>query len=162
MAGAPMLSRLLEAGPTQFPAQLGFMVSPDSASSAPLSAATPVPVDSTASACTGLSTLSQSIQTTLRSITQSKLPQILNITCFVAIYFHFRPSVCWLFLLIPAKIWCNVIVCCVKCIHEIESQLNAFCNFLRRHNLNHCLQKNICLNSERYVVSLVVCVQSWM
>ncbi|XP_031725113.1 bromodomain-containing protein 8 isoform X3 [Anarrhichthys ocellatus] len=52
MAGAPMLSRLLEAGPTQFSAPLGFMVSADSASSAPLSAATPVSVDSTASANT--------------------------------------------------------------------------------------------------------------
>ncbi|XP_037605699.1 bromodomain-containing protein 8-like isoform X2 [Sebastes umbrosus] len=50
--GAPMLSRLLEAGPSQFSAPLGFMVSADSASSAPLSAATPVPVDSTASAST--------------------------------------------------------------------------------------------------------------
>ncbi|XP_031175743.1 bromodomain-containing protein 8-like isoform X7 [Sander lucioperca] len=47
--GAPMLSRLLEASPTQFSAPLGFMVSADSASSAPLSAATPVPVDSAAS-----------------------------------------------------------------------------------------------------------------
>ncbi|XP_054482336.1 bromodomain-containing protein 8 [Anoplopoma fimbria] len=50
--GAPMLSRLLEAGPTQFSAPLGFMVSADSASSAPLSAATPVSVDPTASANT--------------------------------------------------------------------------------------------------------------
>ncbi|XP_056253323.1 bromodomain-containing protein 8 isoform X1 [Seriola aureovittata] len=50
--GAPMLSRLLEAGPTQFSAPLGFMVSADSASSAPLSTATPLPVDSTASAST--------------------------------------------------------------------------------------------------------------
>uniref|UniRef100_A0A8C9XKF0 Bromodomain-containing protein 8 n=1 Tax=Sander lucioperca TaxID=283035 RepID=A0A8C9XKF0_SANLU len=57
MAGAPMLSRLLEASPTQFSAPLGFMVSADSASSAPLSAATPVPVDSAAS--TGPSTLTQ-------------------------------------------------------------------------------------------------------
>ncbi|XP_034746486.1 bromodomain-containing protein 8 isoform X6 [Etheostoma cragini] len=47
--GAPMLSRLLEASPTKFSAPLGFMVSADSASSAPLSAATPVPVDSAAS-----------------------------------------------------------------------------------------------------------------
>lgn len=62
MAGAPMLSRLLEAGPTQFSAPLGFMVSADSASSAPLSAATPVPVDSAASASTGLSTLTQTPQ----------------------------------------------------------------------------------------------------
>uniref|UniRef100_A0A671TUD0 Bromodomain-containing protein 8 n=1 Tax=Sparus aurata TaxID=8175 RepID=A0A671TUD0_SPAAU len=58
MAGAPMLSRLLEVGPSQFSAPLGFMVSADSASSAPLSATTPVPVDATASASTGLSTLS--------------------------------------------------------------------------------------------------------
>ncbi|XP_032390234.1 bromodomain-containing protein 8 [Etheostoma spectabile] len=47
--GAPMLSRLLEASPTKFSAPLGFMVIADSASSAPLSAATPVPVDSAAS-----------------------------------------------------------------------------------------------------------------
>ncbi|XP_040007265.1 bromodomain-containing protein 8 isoform X3 [Xiphias gladius] len=50
--GAPMLSRLLEAGPTQFSAPLGFMVSADSASSAPLSTAIPLHVDSTASAIT--------------------------------------------------------------------------------------------------------------
>ncbi|GAA6232220.1 bromodomain-containing protein 8-like isoform X1 [Lates japonicus] len=50
--GAPMLSRLLEVGPTQFSAPLGFMVSADSASSAALSTATPLPVDSTASAST--------------------------------------------------------------------------------------------------------------
>ncbi|XP_063750408.1 bromodomain-containing protein 8 isoform X5 [Eleginops maclovinus] len=50
--GAPMLSRLLEAGPAQFSAPLGFMVNADSASSAPLSAATSVPVDSPASAST--------------------------------------------------------------------------------------------------------------
>ncbi|XP_071403257.1 bromodomain-containing protein 8-like [Centroberyx affinis] len=50
--GAPTLSRLLEAGPTQFSAPLGFMASPDSASSAPPSAATPVPLDSPASAST--------------------------------------------------------------------------------------------------------------
>ncbi|XP_078028564.1 bromodomain-containing protein 8 isoform X5 [Epinephelus lanceolatus] len=49
-SGAPMLSRLLEAGPSQFSAPLGFMVSADPASSAPLSTATPVPVDSAASA----------------------------------------------------------------------------------------------------------------
>lgn len=49
-----MLSRLLEAAPVQFSAPLGFMVSGDSASGAPLSAVTPVPVDSTASAATGL------------------------------------------------------------------------------------------------------------
>ncbi|XP_035479912.2 bromodomain-containing protein 8 isoform X3 [Scophthalmus maximus] len=51
-AGAPMLSRLLEAGPAQFSAPLSFMVSADSVPSAPLSAATPLPVDSTASAST--------------------------------------------------------------------------------------------------------------
>ncbi|XP_026183722.1 bromodomain-containing protein 8 [Mastacembelus armatus] len=51
--GAPMLSRLLEAGPTQFSAPIGFIISGDSvSSSAPLSSDTPVPVDSTASACT--------------------------------------------------------------------------------------------------------------
>uniref|UniRef100_A0AAQ5XMU2 Bromodomain-containing protein 8 n=1 Tax=Amphiprion ocellaris TaxID=80972 RepID=A0AAQ5XMU2_AMPOC len=56
VSGAPMLSRLLEAGPTQFSPPLGFMVSADSASSVPLSAATPVPVDSTDTASTGPST----------------------------------------------------------------------------------------------------------
>ncbi|XP_073335591.1 bromodomain-containing protein 8 [Pagrus major] len=50
--GAPMLSRLLEVGPSQFSAPLGFMVSADSGSCAPLSATTPVPVDATASAST--------------------------------------------------------------------------------------------------------------
>ncbi|KAM7397964.1 hypothetical protein PAMA_006032 [Pampus argenteus] len=59
--GAPMLSRLLEAGPSQFSAQFGFMVSPDSASSAPLSAATPVTVDSTASACTEVDVMVPSV-----------------------------------------------------------------------------------------------------
>ncbi|XP_072231180.1 bromodomain-containing protein 8-like isoform X2 [Leuresthes tenuis] len=48
--GAPMLSRLLEAGPAQFSPPLGFMVSADSG--VPLSAATPVPVDSTYTANT--------------------------------------------------------------------------------------------------------------
>ncbi|XP_047462841.1 bromodomain-containing protein 8 isoform X2 [Mugil cephalus] len=47
--GAPMLSRLLEAGPTQFSPPLGFMVRGDSASSLPFSAATPVTADSTPS-----------------------------------------------------------------------------------------------------------------
>ncbi|XP_022046214.1 bromodomain-containing protein 8 isoform X4 [Acanthochromis polyacanthus] len=55
--GAPMLSRLLEAGPTQFSPPLGFMVSADSASSVPLSAATPVPVDSTDTASTEVDAL---------------------------------------------------------------------------------------------------------
>ncbi|XP_068456358.1 bromodomain-containing protein 8 isoform X2 [Clinocottus analis] len=59
--GAPMLSRLLEAGPTQFSAPLGFMVSADSASSAPLSAATPVSVDSTASANTEVDVMAPSL-----------------------------------------------------------------------------------------------------
>uniref|UniRef100_A0A672GE08 Bromodomain-containing protein 8 n=1 Tax=Salarias fasciatus TaxID=181472 RepID=A0A672GE08_SALFA len=57
--GAPMLSRLLEAGPSQFSSPLGFMVgAADSASSVPLSAATPGPVDSAASAHTGPCTVS--------------------------------------------------------------------------------------------------------
>lgn len=51
-----MLSRLLEAGPTQFSTPLGFMVAADSASGVSVSAATPVPADSTASATTGLLT----------------------------------------------------------------------------------------------------------
>lgn len=50
-----MLSRLLEAGPAQFSAPLGFMVSAVSASGAPLSTAAPVLLDSAASASTGLS-----------------------------------------------------------------------------------------------------------
>ncbi|XP_029925185.1 bromodomain-containing protein 8 isoform X2 [Myripristis murdjan] len=50
--GAPTLSRLLEAGATQFSAPLGFMASPDSACSAAPSAATPLPADSPASAST--------------------------------------------------------------------------------------------------------------
>uniref|UniRef100_I3JBQ9 Bromodomain-containing protein 8 n=7 Tax=Pseudocrenilabrinae TaxID=318546 RepID=I3JBQ9_ORENI len=50
MTGAPMLSRLLEAGPAQFSPPLGFMVSADSASSVPLSATTPVPAESNISA----------------------------------------------------------------------------------------------------------------
>ncbi|XP_019941631.2 bromodomain-containing protein 8-like isoform X3 [Paralichthys olivaceus] len=50
--GAPMLSRLLEAGPTQLSAPLSFMVGTNSVSSAPLSAASLLPVDSTASAST--------------------------------------------------------------------------------------------------------------
>lgn len=53
MAGAPMLSRLLEAGPTQFSTPLGFMVGADSNSGVSVSAATPVPVDSAVSATTG-------------------------------------------------------------------------------------------------------------
>ncbi|XP_077962853.1 bromodomain-containing protein 8 isoform X2 [Gasterosteus aculeatus] len=48
--GAPMLSRLLEAGPAQFSAPLAFVVAASSA--APTSAAPPVSVDSTASANT--------------------------------------------------------------------------------------------------------------
>ncbi|KAM3600952.1 uncharacterized protein V6R79_005232 [Siganus canaliculatus] len=60
-AGAPMLSRLLEAGPTQFSAQLGFMVSADPVSGTPLSAATPVPVDSTATASTEMDVMVPSV-----------------------------------------------------------------------------------------------------
>ncbi|XP_028277167.1 bromodomain-containing protein 8 isoform X2 [Parambassis ranga] len=51
-AGAPMLSRLLEAGPAQFSPPLGFMVSADAPSSVPFSAAAPVPIDSAVSAST--------------------------------------------------------------------------------------------------------------
>ncbi|XP_060910798.1 bromodomain-containing protein 8 isoform X1 [Labrus mixtus] len=58
--GAPMLSRLLEAGPTQFSAQLGFMVSANSASSASLSAGTPVPIGSTSSASTEVDVMAPS------------------------------------------------------------------------------------------------------
>ncbi|XP_030009540.1 bromodomain-containing protein 8 isoform X2 [Sphaeramia orbicularis] len=49
--GAPMLSRLLEAGPTQFSAPLGFMVNADSGSSVPVSATTPATVDTNVSGC---------------------------------------------------------------------------------------------------------------
>lgn len=52
-----MLSRLLEAGPAQFSAPLAFVVAASSA--APTSAAPPVSVDSTASANTGPSALTQ-------------------------------------------------------------------------------------------------------
>ncbi|KAK2828605.1 hypothetical protein Q5P01_019639 [Channa striata] len=48
-AGAPMLSRLLEAGPTQFSAPLGFVINAESASSAPLPTTTPIPLGSSAS-----------------------------------------------------------------------------------------------------------------
>ncbi|KAF3706493.1 Bromodomain-containing protein 8 [Channa argus] len=47
--GAPMLSRLLEAGPTQFSAPLGFVINAESASSALLSTTTPIPLGSSAS-----------------------------------------------------------------------------------------------------------------
>ncbi|XP_033954353.1 bromodomain-containing protein 8 isoform X6 [Pseudochaenichthys georgianus] len=57
--GAPMLSRLLEAGPAQFSAPLGFMVSADS--TAPLSAASSVPVDSPASASTEVGGMAPSL-----------------------------------------------------------------------------------------------------
>ncbi|CAB1421276.1 unnamed protein product [Pleuronectes platessa] len=50
--GAPMLSRLLEAGPTQLSAPLSFMVGTNSVSSPSLSAASLLPVDSSASAST--------------------------------------------------------------------------------------------------------------
>ncbi|AWP00093.1 putative bromodomain-containing protein 8 [Scophthalmus maximus] len=90
--GAPMLSRLLEAGPAQFSAPLSFMVSADSVPSAPLSAATPLPVDSTASASTGLSTLT-SVPTTLCSICRSQPLHIPDVTCSVAAEFNFTPSV---------------------------------------------------------------------
>uniref|UniRef100_A0A8D3AJA3 Bromodomain-containing protein 8 n=1 Tax=Scophthalmus maximus TaxID=52904 RepID=A0A8D3AJA3_SCOMX len=80
-AGAPMLSRLLEAGPAQFSAPLSFMVSADSVPSAPLSAATPLPVDSTASASTGLSTLT-SVPTTLCSICRSQPLHIPDVTLY--------------------------------------------------------------------------------
>ncbi|XP_041658161.1 bromodomain-containing protein 8 isoform X2 [Cheilinus undulatus] len=51
-SGAPMLSRLLEAGPSQFSAPLGFMVSTDSASSAPA-----VPTGSTSATSTEVDAL---------------------------------------------------------------------------------------------------------
>lgn len=60
-SGAPMLSRLLEAGPSQFSSPLGFMVSADSASAVPLSAATPGPVDSAVSAHTGVDGMGPSV-----------------------------------------------------------------------------------------------------
>ncbi|XP_077360743.1 bromodomain-containing protein 8-like [Festucalex cinctus] len=54
-SGAPMLSRLLEAGPAQFSAQLGFMVSTDSTSGT-----TPAPVDSAAAACSEVDVIAPS------------------------------------------------------------------------------------------------------
>nr|XP_061801187.1 bromodomain-containing protein 8-like [Nerophis lumbriciformis] len=54
-SGAPMLSRLLEAGPTQFSAQLGFMVSRDATSDS-----TPSPVKSAASACSEVDVIAPS------------------------------------------------------------------------------------------------------
>ncbi|XP_051902711.1 bromodomain-containing protein 8-like isoform X2 [Hippocampus zosterae] len=54
-SGAPMLSRLLEAGPAHLSAQLGFMVSTDSTSGT-----TPAPVKSAASACSEVDVLAPS------------------------------------------------------------------------------------------------------
>ncbi|XP_061155512.1 bromodomain-containing protein 8-like isoform X1 [Syngnathus typhle] len=54
-SGAPMLSRLLEVGPSQFSAQLGFMVSTDS-----ISSTTPAPVKSAASACSEVDVIAAS------------------------------------------------------------------------------------------------------
>ncbi|XP_049597774.1 bromodomain-containing protein 8 isoform X2 [Syngnathus scovelli] len=54
-SGAPMLSRLLEAGPSQFSAQLGFMVSTDSSSST-----TPAPVKSAVTACSEVDVIAPS------------------------------------------------------------------------------------------------------
>uniref|UniRef100_A0A1A8G4B0 Bromodomain-containing protein 8 n=1 Tax=Nothobranchius korthausae TaxID=1143690 RepID=A0A1A8G4B0_9TELE len=56
--GAPMLSRLLEAGPSQFATPFGFMVGADSASGVSVSAATPAAVDSSVSASTDVTALS--------------------------------------------------------------------------------------------------------
>ncbi|XP_008331796.1 bromodomain-containing protein 8-like [Cynoglossus semilaevis] len=52
-AGAPMLSRLLEAGPSQFSAPLSFMAGTD-LTSAPVTSTPPLPVDATCAASTGL------------------------------------------------------------------------------------------------------------
>ncbi|XP_029956220.1 bromodomain-containing protein 8 [Salarias fasciatus] len=77
-SGAPMLSRLLEAGPSQFSSPLGFMVgAADSASSVPLSAATPGPVDSAASAHTGVDGMGPSVAPgSLPVSTQDKVPEL--------------------------------------------------------------------------------------
>lgn len=89
-----MLSRLLEAGPTQFSAPLGFMVSAVSASSAPLYAATPVLLDSTASASTGLSTLT-CIQTSQRSVHWLNL--LVSLISPALKQENIRPLFCWPF-----------------------------------------------------------------
>uniref|UniRef100_A0A8C6PRD4 Bromodomain-containing protein 8 n=1 Tax=Nothobranchius furzeri TaxID=105023 RepID=A0A8C6PRD4_NOTFU len=62
LSGAPMLSRLLEASPSQFSTPFGFMVGADSASGVSVSAATPAAVDSSVSASTGLSTFTCAVQ----------------------------------------------------------------------------------------------------
>lgn len=68
LTGAPMLSRLLEAGPAQFSAPIGFMVSAVAASSAPLSAATSFLLDSSASASAGVCPLTPTSQQCVRRL----------------------------------------------------------------------------------------------
>ena len=63
-----MLSRLLEAGPAQFSAPIGFMVSAVAASSAPLSAATSFLLDSSASASAGVCPLTPTSQQCVRRL----------------------------------------------------------------------------------------------
>lgn len=70
--GAPMLSRLLEAGPTQFSAPLGFMVSGDTA----VSRASPVTEDTDASACAEQNAMPSTGSGCLGAPTEDKEPEL--------------------------------------------------------------------------------------
>lgn len=73
-----MLSRLLEAGPTEFSAPLSFMVSAVSASGAASSAAaaTPILLDLTASAGPGQSTATDSSPTPTRDTSERRATSV--------------------------------------------------------------------------------------
>uniref|UniRef100_A0A3Q2PM53 Bromodomain-containing protein 8 n=1 Tax=Fundulus heteroclitus TaxID=8078 RepID=A0A3Q2PM53_FUNHE len=60
--GAPMLSRLLEAGPAQFSSPLGFMVGADSPSCGPVSAANSAPLNQTVSESTAVDVMAPSVR----------------------------------------------------------------------------------------------------
>ncbi|KAM4546507.1 bromodomain-containing protein 8 isoform 1-T1 [Fundulus diaphanus] len=60
--GAPMLSRLLEAGPAQFSSPLGFMVGADSPSCGPVSAAHSAPLNQTVSESTAVDVMAPSVR----------------------------------------------------------------------------------------------------
>ncbi|XP_012710748.2 bromodomain-containing protein 8 isoform X1 [Fundulus heteroclitus] len=60
--GAPMLSRLLEAGPAQFSSPLGFMVGADSPSCGPVSAANSAPLNQTVSESTAVDVMPPSVR----------------------------------------------------------------------------------------------------
>ncbi|KAM6907598.1 bromodomain-containing protein 8-like [Xenentodon cancila] len=72
-SGAPMLSRLLEAGPTQFSPPLGFMAGGDSASGVLLSTASPVPVDANVSANSEVHGLVSSVAPECRPASTEKM-----------------------------------------------------------------------------------------